>query len=159
MVSQILVEESVLGWEELELEVVRDAKGQKITVCFIENVDAMGVHTGDSYCTAPMMTIAPELQQKLQKYSYDIVDAIEVIGETNVQLAHDPETGRAVGKQEELLLSRSIRGLHDHPHWLRKQLDFRSPWYLHCSPAALHSMRYPIGGTEHSKNTHHRATM
>ncbi|MHC4636326.1 MAG: carbamoyl-phosphate synthase large subunit [Planctomycetota bacterium] len=96
MVSQILVEESVLGWEELELEVVRDAKGQKITVCFIENVDAMGVHTGDSYCTAPMMTIAPELQQKLQKYSYDIVDAIEVIGGTNVQFAHDPETGRVV---------------------------------------------------------------
>ncbi len=95
-VSQILVEESVLGWEELELEVVRDAKGQKITVCFIENVDAMGVHTGDSFCTAPMLTIAPELQDRLQKYSYDIVDAIEVIGGTNVQFAHDPETGRVV---------------------------------------------------------------
>ncbi len=96
LVSQILVEESVLGWEELELEVVRDSKGQKITVCFIENVDAMGVHTGDSYCTAPMLTIAPELQQKLQKYSYDIVDAIEVIGGTNVQFAHDPKTDRVV---------------------------------------------------------------
>ncbi|MHC4070072.1 MAG: carbamoyl-phosphate synthase large subunit [Planctomycetota bacterium] len=96
LVNQILVEESVLGWEELELEVVRDTKGQKITVCFIENVDAMGVHTGDSYCTAPMLTIAPELQQKLQKYSYDIVDAIEVIGGTNVQFAHDPKTGRVV---------------------------------------------------------------
>ena len=96
MVNQILVEESVLGWEELELEVVRDSKGQKITVCFIENVDAMGVHTGDSYCTAPMLTIKKELQEKLQKYSYDIVDAIEVIGGTNVQFAHDPETGRVV---------------------------------------------------------------
>ena len=96
LVSQILVEESVLGWEELELEVVRDAKGQKITVCFIENVDAMGVHTGDSYCTAPMLTIAPELQERLQKYSYDIVDAIEVIGGTNIQFAHDPKTGRVV---------------------------------------------------------------
>ncbi|HLO10128.1 MAG TPA: carbamoyl-phosphate synthase large subunit, partial [Desulfobacteria bacterium] len=95
-VSQILVEESVLGWEELELEVVRDAKGQKITVCFIENVDAMGVHTGDSFCTAPMLTIAPELQERLQKYSYDIVDAIEVIGGTNVQFAHDPKTGQVV---------------------------------------------------------------
>jgi carbamoyl-phosphate synthase large subunit len=92
-VSQILVEESVLGWEELELEVVRDAKGQKITVCFIENVDAMGVHTGDSFCTAPMLTISPDLQNLLQKYSYDIVDAIEVIGGTNVQFAHDPKTG------------------------------------------------------------------
>ena len=96
LVGQILVEESVLGWEELELEVVRDAKNQKITVCFIENVDAMGVHTGDSYCTAPMLTIDPELQERLQKYSYQIVEAIEVIGGTNVQFAHDPKTGRVV---------------------------------------------------------------
>ena len=95
-VGQILVEESVLGWEELELEVVRDSKNQLITVCFIENVDAMGVHTGDIYCTAPMLTISKELQQRLQKYSYDIVEAIEVIGGTNVQFAHDPETGRVV---------------------------------------------------------------
>ena len=96
LVHQVLVEESVLGWEELELEVVRDAKNQKITVCFIENVDAMGVHTGDSYCTAPMLTIDPTLQEKLQKYSYDIVEAIEVIGGTNIQFAHDPNTGRVV---------------------------------------------------------------
>jgi len=96
LVHQILVEESVLGWEELELEVVRDSKGQKITVCFIENVDAMGVHTGDSYCTAPMLTIDQKLQEKLEKYSYDIVDAIEVIGGTNIQFAHDPETGSVV---------------------------------------------------------------
>ena len=96
LIGQILVEESVLGWEELELEVVRDAKNQLITVCFIENVDAMGVHTGDSYCTAPMLTIAPELQQRLQDYSYKIVEAIQVIGGTNVQFAHDPKTGRVV---------------------------------------------------------------
>ena len=96
LVGQILVEESVLGWEELELEVVRDSKNQMITVCFIENVDAMGVHTGDSYCTAPMLTIAPELQERLQKYSYDIVEAIQVIGGTNIQFAHDPKTGRVV---------------------------------------------------------------
>ena len=96
LVHQVLVEESVLGWEELELEVVRDAKGKKITVCFIENVDAMGVHTGDSFCTAPMLTISREVQDRLQKYAYDIVDAIEVIGGTNVQFAHDPKTGRIV---------------------------------------------------------------
>ena len=96
MINQVLVEESVLGWEELELEVVRDAKNQMITVCFIENVDAMGIHTGDSYCTAPMLTINTELQEKLQKYSYDIVEAIEVIGGTNIQFAHDPETGQVV---------------------------------------------------------------
>ena len=96
LVGQILVEESVQGWEELELEVVRDAKNQMITVCFIENVDAMGVHTGDSYCTAPMLTIDAELQQRLRKYSYDIVEAIQVIGGTNIQFAHDPQTGRVV---------------------------------------------------------------
>jgi len=96
IVNQVLIEESVLGWEELELEVVRDAKNQMITVCFIENVDAMGIHTGDSYCTAPMLTISPDLQKRLQKYSYDIVEAIEVIGGTNVQFAHDPETERVV---------------------------------------------------------------
>jgi len=96
MVGQVLIEESVLGWEELELEVVRDAKNQMITVCFIENVDAMGVHTGDSFCTAPMLTISPELQQRLQKYSYDIVEAIQVIGGTNIQFAHDPKSGRVV---------------------------------------------------------------
>jgi len=96
MVGQVLIEESVLGWEELELEVVRDAKNQMITVCFIENVDAMGVHTGDSYCTAPMLTIDEKLQKKLQDYSYRIVEAIKVIGGTNIQFAHDPKTGRIV---------------------------------------------------------------
>ncbi|MBW2637230.1 MAG: carbamoyl-phosphate synthase large subunit, partial [Deltaproteobacteria bacterium] len=96
LIGQILIEESVLGWEELELEVVRDSKNQMITVCIIENVDPMGVHTGDSFCTAPMLTISPELQDRLQKYSYDIVEAIQVIGGTNIQFAHDPETGRVV---------------------------------------------------------------
>jgi len=95
-VSQILVEESVLGWEELELEVVRDDKNQLITVCFIENVDAMGVHTGDSFCTAPMLTIDKATQERLQKFSYAIVESIGVIGGTNVQFAHNPETGRIV---------------------------------------------------------------
>ena len=96
LIGQVLIEESVLGWEELELEVVRDAKNQMITVCFIENVDPMGVHTGDSYCTAPMLTISHELQARLQDYSYRIVEAIAVIGGTNVQFAHDPKTDRVV---------------------------------------------------------------
>ena len=96
LVHQVLVEESVLGWEELELEVVRDAKNQIITVCFIENVDAMGVHTGDSFCTAPMLTIDPALQKRLQEQAYAIVAAIEVIGGTNIQFAHDPASGRVV---------------------------------------------------------------
>jgi carbamoyl-phosphate synthase large subunit len=96
IIHQVLVEESVLGWEELELEVVRDAKNQMITVCFIENIDAMGVHTGDSFCSAPMLTIDQALQERLQRYSYDIVEAIQVIGGTNIQFAHDPRTGRVV---------------------------------------------------------------
>ena len=96
LVGQILIEQSVLGWEELELEVVRDSKNQMITVCFIENVDAMGVHTGDSYCVAPMLTVPKDLQKRLQEISYRIVESIGVIGGTNVQFAHDPKTDRIV---------------------------------------------------------------
>ena len=107
LVGQVLVEESVEGWEELELEVVRDSKGQKITVCFIENIDAMGIHTGDSFCSAPMLTIDAKLQKKLQDYSYAIVDAIGVIGGTNIQFAHDPKTGRVVAIEINPRTSRS----------------------------------------------------
>ncbi len=149
LVGQILVEESVLGWEELELEVVRDAKNQKITVCFIENVDAMGVHTGDSFCTAPMLTIDPELQKRLQKYSYDIVEAIKVIGGTNIQFAHDPKTGRVVvieinprtSRSSALaskatgfpiaLISSMLAGgltLDEIPYWREGTLEKYTPW-------------------------------
>ena len=96
LVGQVLVEESVMGWEELELEVVRDAKNNMITVCFIENIDPMGVHTGDSFCSAPMLTISEEVQKRLQEKSYKIVEAIQVIGGTNVQWAHDPKTDRDI---------------------------------------------------------------
>ena len=95
-VTEVLVEESVLGWEELEFEVVRDAKGQMITVCTIENIDPMGVHTGDSFCAAPMQTIAQETIDSLQEKSYKIVDKVEVIGGCNVQWAHDPKTDRDI---------------------------------------------------------------
>lgn len=149
LIGQILVEESVLGWEELELEVVRDAKNQKITVCFIENVDAMGIHTGDSFCTAPMLTIAPELQERLQKYSYEIVEAIKVIGGTNIQFAHDPKTGRVVVIEINPRTSRSsalaskatgfpiafvsalLAGgltLDEIPYWREGTLDKYTPW-------------------------------
>ena len=149
LVGQILIEESVLGWEELELEVVRDAKNQMITVCFIENVDAMGVHTGDSYCTAPMLTIDPDLQKRLQKYSYDIVEAIKVIGGTNIQFAHDPKTGRVVVIEINPRTSRSsalaskatgfpiafvsalLAGgmtLDEIPYWREGTLDRYTPW-------------------------------
>ena len=96
IVGQVLVEESVLGWEELELEVVRDSKGNMITVCFIENIDPMGVHTGDSFCSAPMLTISEEVQKRLQEQAYRIVDKVGVIGGTNVQFAHDPVSDRII---------------------------------------------------------------
>src|SRR5512145_227081 len=149
LIGQILIEESVIGWEELELEVVRDAKNQMITVCFIENVDAMGVHTGDSYCTAPMLTISEELQARLQKHSYDIVDAIEVIGGTNVQFAHDPKTDRVVvieinprtSRSSALaskatgfpiaLISAMLAGglsLDEIPYWREGTLEKYTPW-------------------------------
>ena len=149
LVGQVLVEESVLGWEELELEVVRDANNHKITVCFIENVDAMGVHTGDSYCVAPMLTVKKELQQRLQEISYRIVEAIGVIGGTNIQFAHDPKTGRVVvieinprtsrssalaskatGFPIALISSKLAAGmtLEDLPYWRLGTLDKYEPW-------------------------------
>jgi carbamoyl-phosphate synthase large subunit len=148
-VGQLLVEESVLGWEELELEVVRDEKNQMITVCFIENIDAMGVHTGDSFCAAPMLTISPELQKRLQKWSYDIVEAIGVIGGTNIQFAHDPVTDRVViieinprtSRSSALaskatgfpiaLVSAQLAGgltLDDIPYWRKGTLEKYEPW-------------------------------
>ena len=96
LVGQVLVEESILGWEELELEVVRDADNNIITVCFIENIDPLGVHTGDSFCSAPMLTISEECQKKLQEQAYKIVEKVQVIGGTNVQFAHDPVTDRII---------------------------------------------------------------
>ncbi len=149
MVGQVLIEESVLGWEELELEVVRDSKNNLITVCFIENIDAMGVHTGDSFCSAPMLTIDPALQQRLQKHSYDIVEAIQVIGGTNIQFAHDPKTDRVVvieinprtsrssalaskatGFPIALISSKLAAGINmdEIPYWRGKSLAEYAPW-------------------------------
>ncbi len=96
LVGQVLVEESILGWEELEVEVVRDSKGQMITVCFIENIDPLGVHTGDSFCSAPMLTISKECQERLKEQAFKIVDEVQVIGGTNVQFAHDPVSDRII---------------------------------------------------------------
>ena len=96
LVGQVLVEESILGWEELELEVVRDSEGNMITVCFIENIDPLGVHTGDSFCSAPMLTISEEVQKRLQEKSHKVVDSVKVIGGCNVQWAHDPKTDRDI---------------------------------------------------------------
>ena len=96
LVGQVLVEESILGWEELEVEVVRDAAGNMITVCFIENIDPLGIHTGDSFCSAPMLTISQEVQDRLKEQAFRIVESVEVIGGTNVQFAHDPVSDRII---------------------------------------------------------------
>ena len=96
LTHQCLIDESVLGWEELEVEVVRDAKNQMIAICFIENIDPMGVHTGDSFCSAPMLTIEASVQNRLKDYAFRIVESIGVIGGTNVQFAHDPVSDRIV---------------------------------------------------------------
>jgi len=96
LIGQVLIEESILGWEELEVEVVRDAKDRMVAVAMIENIDPVGVHTGDSFCSAPMLTIEPALQERLRETAFRIVSEIGVIGGTNVQLAHDPATGRIV---------------------------------------------------------------
>lgn len=149
LIGQILIEEAVIGWEELELEVVRDADNNMITVCFIENIDPMGVHTGDSFCSAPMLTISENVQKKLQEYSYRIVEAIQVIGGTNVQFAHNPDTGRIVvieinprtSRSSALaskatgfpiaLISAKLAGgytLKELPYWRAGTLDKYVPW-------------------------------
>jgi len=149
IVHQVLIEESVLGWEELELEVVRDEKNQKITVCFIENIDAMGVHTGDSFCSAPMLTVPVPLQKKMQELSYEIVDAIGVVGGTNIQFAHNLKDDRLVVIEINPRTSRSSalaskatgfpiaristklaagRTMDEIPYWRKGTLEKYEPW-------------------------------
>ena len=149
IVHQVLVEEAVIGWEELELEVVRDSKNQKITVCFIENIDAMGVHTGDSFCSAPMLTVPKPLQKRMQDLSYKIVDAIGVVGGTNIQFAHNlkddrlvvieinPRTSRssalaskATGFPIARISTKLAAGLNmdEIPYWRKGTLEKYEPW-------------------------------
>jgi carbamoyl-phosphate synthase large subunit len=149
IIHQVLIEEAVIGWEELELEVVRDEKNQKITVCFIENIDAMGVHTGDSFCVAPMLTVPEALQKKLQDYSYRIVEAIGVVGGTNIQFAHNLKDDRVVAIEINPRTSRSSAlaskatgfpiarvstklaaglTLDEIPYWRKGTLEKYEPW-------------------------------
>ncbi|MBM3247812.1 MAG: carbamoyl-phosphate synthase large subunit [Candidatus Omnitrophica bacterium] len=149
IIHQVLVEESVYGWEELELEVVRDAKNKLITVCFIENIDAMGVHTGDSFCTAPMLTVPKPLQKRMQDLSYKIVEAIGVIGGTNIQFAHNLKDDRLVVIEINPRTSRSSalaskatgfpiarisaklavgKNMDEIPYWRKGTLEKYEPW-------------------------------
>ena len=149
LIHQVLIEEAVIGWEELELEVVRDERNQKITVCFIENIDAMGVHTGDSFCVAPMLTVPEKLQKRMQELSYNIVDAIGVVGGTNIQFAHNLKDDRLVAIEINPRTSRSSAlaskatgfpiarvstklaaglNLDEIPYWRKGTLEKYEPW-------------------------------
>lgn len=91
-VSQVLLEKSIKGWKEIEYEVIRDKNGNCITVCNMENIDPVGVHTGDSIVVAPSQTLSDKEYQMLRKASIDIINAIEVEGGCNVQIALNPES-------------------------------------------------------------------
>ncbi|MEL6632332.1 MAG: carbamoyl-phosphate synthase large subunit [Bacteroidota bacterium] len=91
-VHQVLIEQSIFGWKEYELEVMRDLAGNKIVVCTIENVDPMGVHTGDSITVAPAMTLPDTTYQEMRNYAFRILDELgEFAGGCNVQFAVNPE--------------------------------------------------------------------
>ena len=91
-VGQVLIEKSIKGWKEIEFEVMRDGAGNCITVCSMENVDPVGVHTGDSIVVAPAQTLCDREYQMLRKAAIDIIDSIEIQGGCNVQFALDPNS-------------------------------------------------------------------
>jgi len=107
-INQVLVEESVLGWGEFELEVMRDRNDNVVIICSIENVDPMGVHTGDSVTVAPAQTLTDRLYQDLRDQAIRVIRAVGVeTGGSNVQFAVDPESGRIVVIEMNPRVSRS----------------------------------------------------
>jgi carbamoyl-phosphate synthase large subunit len=107
-INQVLVEESVLGWGEFELEVMRDRNDNVVIICSIENVDAMGVHTGDSVTVAPAQTLTDPLYQELRNQAIKVIRAVGVeTGGSNVQFAVNPETGEIVVIEMNPRVSRS----------------------------------------------------
>ena len=107
-VSEILIERSVIGWKEYELEVMRDHADNCVVICSIENVDAMGVHTGDSITVAPAMTLSDPEYQRMRDAAFAVLRRIGVeTGGSNVQFAVDPKTGRQVVIEMNPRVSRS----------------------------------------------------
>ncbi|HEX4654584.1 MAG TPA: carbamoyl-phosphate synthase large subunit [Mycobacteriales bacterium] len=107
-VHEVLVEESVLGWKEFELEVMRDKHDNCVVICSIENVDPMGVHTGDSITVAPAMTLTDREYQTMRDTAFDVIRAVGVeTGGSNIQFAVDPRTGRQVVIEMNPRVSRS----------------------------------------------------
>ncbi len=106
--SEVLLEESILGWKEYELEMMRDTADNTVVVCSIENVDPVGVHTGDSITVAPALTLTDREYQKLRDISIDIIRAVGVdTGGCNIQFAIDPATGRIIVIEMNPRVSRS----------------------------------------------------
>lgn len=121
-IGQVLVEESVLGWEELELEVVRDAKGNKITVCFIENVDPMGVHTGDSFCVARCSQCQKNCKKNFRR-------CLIVLLRLSASWADVMCNLLIILRMAELLLLKLTPGLRVPQPWLQRQQVFLLPAY------------------------------
>ncbi|PVW06671.1 carbamoyl phosphate synthase large subunit [Microbacterium sp. Gd 4-13] len=106
--TEVLLEESILGWKEYELEMMRDTADNTVVVCSIENVDPVGVHTGDSITVAPALTLTDREYQKLRNISIDIIRAVGVdTGGCNIQFAVDPATGRIIVIEMNPRVSRS----------------------------------------------------
>src|SRR5699024_9505019 len=95
-IQQCLVERSIDGWREIEFEVIREHESNAVVVCHIENIDPVGVHTGDSIVVAPIQTLEEAEVSKLKKASLKIVEEIGIVGACNVQLAYEPNTGQYI---------------------------------------------------------------
>ena len=106
-IRQVLLEEAIPGWEELELEVMRDKDNHMITVCAIEKADPVDIHRGDSLCVTPLQTVAADVQAALQAQAYKIAEALGVVGCINVQFARNPQDGRLVVRDVHPRASRS----------------------------------------------------
>ena len=107
-ITEVLMEESLLGWKEFELEVIRDTKDNAIIICSIENIDPMGVHTGDSVTVAPAMTLTDKEYQKMRNWAIQCLRTIGVeTGGSNVQFAVNPEDGRMIVIEMNPRVSRS----------------------------------------------------
>lgn len=106
--TEVLLEESILGWKEYELELMRDSADNTVVVCSIENVDPVGVHTGDSITVAPALTLTDREYQKMRDIGIDIIRAVGVdTGGCNIQFAVDPQTGRIIVIEMNPRVSRS----------------------------------------------------
>lgn len=119
-VGQVLIERSILGWKEIEYEVIRDANGNAITVCNMENIDPVGIHTGDSIVVAPSQTLTDREYQMLRRASLKIVEEIGIVGDVMSNLLF---TRNLLSMR----LSKSIQEYPDLPLWLPRQRDIPLP--------------------------------